>query len=144
MTMQPITILVVDDNPTDIMIMQEAFADTKVRVILHSVSDGIAALQFLRRIGPHAQAPRPDLILLDVNMPRKNGHEVLAEIKIDEALRTIPVVMLTTSQSEDDIARAYAAHVNCYIRKPVDFAKFTTVVNRIEDFWFTVVSLPKM
>ena len=142
MGLQPITILVVDDNPTDIMIMREAFATTKVQVKLHTACDGVAALEFLRRIGSNANAPRPDLILLDLNMPRKNGHEVLAEIKATESLRSIPVVILTTSQSEDDLARAYASHVNCYIRKPVDFDKFMKVVSSIEDFWFAVVSLP--
>lgn len=142
MNLKPITILVVDDSPTDIMIMREALASTKVQVELHTARDGVDALEFLRRIGPHAQAPRPDLVLLDLNMPRKSGHEVLAEIKSDESLRAIPVVVLTTSQSEDDVALAYAAHVNCYIRKPVDFDKFVTVVKSIEDFWFTVVALP--
>ena len=142
MSLKPITILVVDDSPTDIMIMREALTTTKVQVDLHTACDGVAALEFLRRMGPHAQAPRPDLVLLDLNMPRKTGHEVLAEIKADESLRTIPVVVLTTSQSEDDVALAYAAHVNCYIRKPVDFDKFVTVVKSIEAFWFTVVALP--
>ena len=142
MSIKPITVLVADDNPTDIMIMREAFATTKVRMTIHAVSDGVEALEFLRRMGPYAQAPRPDLLLLDLNMPRKNGHEVLAEVKSDESLRTIPVVMLTTSQNEDDIAKAYESNVNCYIRKPVDFDKFTSVVNNIEQFWFTIVSLP--
>jgi CheY-like chemotaxis protein len=144
MTIKPITILVVDDNPTDIMIMREAFASTKVQVDLQTACDGVAALQFLRRMGPNIDAPRPDLILLDLNMPGKNGHEVLAEIKADESLRSIPVVILTTSQSEDDLARAYASHVNCYIRKPVDFEKFMKVVASIEEFWFAVVSLPSV
>ena len=142
MTIQPITILVVDDNPTDIMIMREALTSTKVQVNLQTACDGVAALEFLRRLGPNSQAPRPDLILLDLNMPRKNGLEVLAEIKADESLRSIPVVVLTTSKSEDDLARAYASNVNCYIRKPVDFDKFMTVVSGIEEFWFSVVSLP--
>ena len=144
MSIQPITILVIDDNPTDIMIMSEALKSTKVQVDLRTACDGISGLEFLRRMGPNTDAPRPDLILLDLNMPRKNGHEVLAEIKADEVLRTIPVVMLTTSQSEDDLAKAYAAHVNCYIRKPVDFEKFVQVVSSIEDFWFAVVSLPSI
>ena len=142
MSLKPITILVVDDNPTDIMIMREALTSTKVQVQLHTACDGVVALEFLRGMGSYGQAPRPDLILLDVNMPRKGGHEVLAELKADESLRTIPVVMLTTSRNEDDLARAYSAHVNCYIRKPVDFDKFVTVVSSIEEFWFTVVSLP--
>jgi chemotaxis family two-component system response regulator Rcp1 len=143
MSTQPIVVLVAEDNPTDVMIMREALASAKVRIELHVVSDGVQALEFLRRMGAHAQAPRPDLILLDLNMPRKNGHEVLAELKADESLRRIPVVMLTTSQAEEDVARAYANHVNCYIRKPVDFERFAEVVRSIEDFWFTVVTLPQ-
>ena len=141
--MQPIDILIVEDNPTDVMILHEALDSAKLRVKLHTVSDGVAALEFLRRMGPHALAPRPDLILLDLNLPRKNGHEVLAELKADVSLRSIPVVMLTTSQAEDDVARAYAGHVNCYIRKPVNFERFVEVVKSIEDFWFTVVTLPR-
>lgn len=136
-------ILIVEDNPTDVMIMREALDNAKVRVDLHAACDGVQGLEFLRRMGPHASAPRPDLVLLDLNMPRKNGHEVLAEIKADESLRSIPVVMLTTSQAEDDLARAYAGHVNCYIRKPVDFERFTEVVRSIEQFWFTIVTLPQ-
>jgi chemotaxis family two-component system response regulator Rcp1 len=135
-------ILIAEDNPTDVMIMREAMEGAKVHLELHAVSDGVAALEFLRRIGTNQDAPRPDLILLDLNMPRKNGHEVLAEIKIDPAFKRIPVVMLTTSQAEDDLVKAYANHVNCYIRKPVDFDNFVDVVRSIEQFWFTVVTLP--
>ena len=142
MNNQPFVILVAEDNATDVMIMREALASAKMRVDLHVVSDGVDALEFLRRMGAHALAPRPDLILLDLNMPRKNGHEVLAEVKADESLRQIPVVMLTTSQAEDDVARAYAHHVNCYIRKPMDFERFSEVVRSIEAFWFTIVTLP--
>ncbi len=142
MTLRTATILIMEDNPTDVMIMQEALTNFKVRINLHVVGDGVAGLAYLRRLGAHANAPRPDLILLDLNMPRKDGHEVLAEIKTDESLSSIPVVVLTTSQAEDDLARAYGAHVNCYIRKPVDFARFVVVVRSIEHFWFTVVTLP--
>jgi len=142
MTLRTVTILIMEDNPTDVMIMQEALTNFKVRINLHVVGDGVAGLAYLRRLGAHANAPRPDLILLDLNMPRKDGHEVLAEIKTDESLSSIPVVVLTTSQAEDDLARAYGAHVNCYIRKPVDFARFVVVVRSIEHFWFTVVTLP--
>jgi len=143
MGIRTVSILVIEDNPTDVMLMREALASAKLHIGLHVVHDGVVGLEFLRRLGAHAQAPRPDLVLLDLNLPRKSGLEVLAEIKSDESLRAIPVVMLTTSQAEDDLARAYAAHVNCYIRKPVDFERFAEVVRNIEDFWFTVVTLPK-
>ena len=142
MTTPKFVILIAEDNPTDVMIMREAMEGAKVHLELHAVPDGVAALEFLRRMGPNQNAPRPDLILLDLNMPRKNGHEVLAEIKMDPAFKKIPVVMLTTSQAEDDLAKAYANHVNCYIRKPVDFENFVDVVRSIEQFWFTVVTLP--
>lgn len=137
-----IHILIVEDNATDLMIMREAFADTALNATLHSASNGEEAMKFLRRVGEHVGAPRPDLILLDINMPRKNGHEVLSEIKKDSLLLRIPVVILTTSQAEDDISRAYAAHANCYIRKPVDFDQFEKVMATIEQFWFNIVSLP--
>jgi len=142
MTQRTATILIMEDNPTDVMIMQEALTNAKVRINLHVASDGVAGLEYLRRMGAHANAVRPDLILLDLNMPRKDGHEVLAEIKADASLSSIPVVVLTTSQAEDDVARAYGAHVNCYVRKPVDFARFVEVIKSIEHFWFTVVTLP--
>lgn len=144
MTMQPATIniLIVDDNSTDLMIMREALSDTRLNATLHVANNGEAAMKFLRRVGEHAKAPRPDLILLDLNMPRKNGHEVLTEIKNDRGLLRIPVVILTTSQAEEDISRAYAAHANCYIRKPVDFESFEKVMEIIEQFWFNTVTLP--
>jgi len=142
MTQRTATILIMEDNPTDVMIMQEALTNAKVRINLHVASDGVAGLEYLRRMGAHANAVRPDLIFLDLNMPRKDGHEVLAEIKADASLSSIPVVVLTTSQAEDDVARAYGAHVNCYVRKPVDFARFVEVIKSIEHFWFTVVTLP--
>ena len=138
------SILIAEDNPTDVMIMREAMDSAKFKIDLHVVVDGVQALQFLRRMGAYKDSPRPDLILLDLNMPRKNGHEVLAEIKVDPEFKNIPVVMLTTSQAEDDLARAYANHVNCYIRKPVDFESFVEVVRGIEQFWFTIVTLPKV
>jgi CheY-like chemotaxis protein len=135
-------ILIVDDSSTDLIIMREAFADTKIEAILHVVSNGDEAMKFLRRVGEFSKVPRPDLILLDLNMPRKNGHEVLHEIKSDPLLLRIPVIVLTTSQAEEDVARAYAAHANCYIRKPVDFTEFEKVMAAIEIFWFETVILP--
>ena len=143
MSIRTVSILAIEDNPTDVMLMREALSSAKLHVDLHVVQDGVMGLEFLHRIGAHAQAPRPDLILLDLNLPRKSGLELLVEIKADESLRAIPVVMLTTSQAEDDLAQAYAAHVNCYIRKPVDFERFAEVVKSIENFWFAVVTLPK-
>lgn len=137
----PIHILIVEDNATDLMIMCEALSDTALNATLHSVNNGEEAMKFLRCVGEYVDAPRPDLILLDINMPRKNGHEVLAEIKTDKLLLRIPVVILTTSQAEDDVSRAYAAHANCYIRKPVDFDQFEKVMGVIEQFWFNFVCL---
>lgn len=135
-------ILIVDDNSTDLMLMREAFADTKLNAVLHTASNGEEAMKFLRRVGEHSAAPRPDLIILDLNMPRKNGHEVLSEIKNDPLLLRIPVIILTTSQAEDDVSRAYAEHANCYIRKPVDYEEFEKVMAVIERFWFGTVILP--
>ena len=139
---QPIEILLVEDSPSDAALTREALLEAKVQNHLHVVEDGVAALEFLHRRGPHRHAPRPGLILLDLNLPRKDGRAVLAEIKTDEVLKTIPVVVLTTSQNEADILRAYGLHANCYITKPVDFAQFARVVKLINDFWFTVVQLP--
>jgi two-component system, chemotaxis family, response regulator Rcp1 len=138
----PVEILIVEDNTADLMIMQEALLDTWCPANVHTASNGEEAMKFLRRIGDYSVAPRPHIILLDLNMPRKNGHEVLQEIKSDRLLMRIPVVVLTTSQTDDDISRAYAAHANCYIRKPVDFRSFCDVMRRIESFWFGLVSLP--
>ena len=143
MSVAKFVVLIAEDNPTDVMIMREALEGAKVMVELHAVADGVEALEFLRRMGKYKAMPRPDLILLDLNMPRKNGHEVLAEVKGNLEFREIPVVMLTTSEAEDDVAKAYANHVNCYIRKPVDFENFVEVVRSIEQFWFTVVTMPK-
>ncbi|HEX8671307.1 MAG TPA: response regulator [Longimicrobium sp.] len=142
MMSRPIEVLLVEDNPGDVRLTREALKEGKVSNNLHVAPDGVEALAFLRREGPHAAAVRPDLILLDLNLPRKGGREVLEEIKSDPALRHIPVVILTSSQAEQDIARAYDLHANCYISKPVDLDQFINVVRSIEDFWFTVVKLP--
>jgi chemotaxis family two-component system response regulator Rcp1 len=139
---RPIQILLVEDSAADVLITTEALKTAKVGNKLHVVADGVEAMAFLRREGRYATAPRPDLILLDLNMPRKDGRQVLAEIKADENLRSIPVVILTSSKTEEDIVRAYGLHANCYITKPVDFHSFVEVVRSIEQFWFTVVTLP--
>ena len=137
-----VRILLVEDNPGDVRLTREALKEGKVRNNLSVARDGVEALAFLRREGEYAAAPRPDVILLDLNLPRKDGREVLEEIKADPALRSIPVVILTSSDAERDIAQAYALHANCYITKPVDLDQFITVVKSIEDFWFTIVKLP--
>jgi len=137
-----IEILLIDDDPGDVIITREAFAENKVRNHLSVVSDGETAMDFLRREGLFADAPRPDLILLDLNLPRKPGHEVLAEIKSDSDLQRIPVVVLTTSDAEEDILRSYDLHANAYVTKPVDFDCFLNVVRQIDDFFVTVVKLP--
>jgi two-component system response regulator len=139
---RPIDILLVEDSPTDVLLAQEALEHAKMLNNLHVVSDGVEAMEFLRREPPFENAVRPDLILLDLNLPRKDGREVLAEVKADNVLKRIPVVVLTTSQDEQDIFKAYGLHANCYVSKPVDFDRFTEVVRAIESFWFTVVSLP--
>lgn len=138
----PIEILLVEDSPSDTDLTVEALSAAKVSNRLSIVDDGEKALAFLRREGPYADAPRPDLILLDLNLPRKDGREVLSDIKADEQLRDIPVVVLTTSAADQDVLHAYALHANCYITKPVDFQKFLEVVKAVETFWLTVVSLP--
>jgi CheY-like chemotaxis protein len=138
-----ITILMAEDNSTDIMLTREALAHAKVMNTLHVVEDGIEALEFLHRRGKYAKMPRPDLILLDLNMPRKNGQEVLAEIKADDDLKHIPVVILTTSKAEEDVLKAYGLFANCYVIKPVDFDVFAEVVRSIQQFWFSVVTLPR-
>jgi CheY-like chemotaxis protein len=139
---QVIDVLLVEDDPGDVVLIQEAFADNKVRNRLHSVADGVEAIDFLRRQGEFAASPRPDLILLDLNLPRKDGREVLAEIKADDDLSTIPVVVLTTSKAEEDVLRSYKLHANAYVTKPVDFDRFIEVVRQIDDFFVTVVKLP--
>jgi chemotaxis family two-component system response regulator Rcp1 len=138
-----IEILLVEDNPGDVRLTREVLREGKVRNNLHVVSDGVEAMAFVYRHGAYAKAPRPDLILLDLNLPKKNGREVLAELKSDLLLLSIPVVVLTTSDDEEDVLRAYEFHANCYITKPVDFDQFVRVVRSIEDFWFTVVRLPR-
>jgi len=138
----PIEILLVEDSPADVRLAQEAMKEAKVLNNLSVVDDGIKAMQFLRKEAPYAKAPRPELILLDLNLPRKDGREVLEEIKSDPDLRRIPVVVLTTSRAEEDILKAYNLHCNCYITKPVDFQQFMHVVKSIESFWLTLVRLP--
>ena len=137
-----IEVLLVEDNPADVRLTLEAFKESKVETHLSVVGDGIEALAFLHREGKYVNAPRPDLILLDLNIPRKNGRTLLAEIKEEENLRSIPVVVLTTSQAESDILTTYRYHANCYITKPVDFELFVKVVKSIENSWFKTVELP--
>lgn len=137
-----IEILLVEDNPGDVRLTREVLRDCKLHNNLHVAEDGIEALEFLRRVGSYADAPRPDLVLLDLNLPKKDGREVLAEIKADSNLKRIPVVVLTTSKAEEDVFKAYDLHANCYITKPVDLDQFITVVRSVEEFWFTIVKLP--
>lgn len=138
----PIEILLVEDNPGDVRLTKEALRESKVSTRMHVVLDGVQALAFLHREGEYATVPRPDLILLDLNLPKKSGREVLAEIKGNEDLRRIPVVILTTSQAEQDIIETYNLHANAYVNKPVDLDQFIKVVKSIEDFWFEIVRLP--
>ena len=142
MSPQAIDILLVEDNPGDVRLTMEALKEGKVHNRLSVASDGVEALAFLRQQGRYSDAPRPDVILLDLNLPKKDGREVLAEIKTDESLCRIPVVILTTSKAEEDILRSYELHANCYVTKPVDLEQFMTVVKSIEDFWFSIVRLP--
>lgn len=139
---RPIEILLVEDNPGDVRLTQEALREGKVRNSLSIVNDGVAAMSFLRREGAYANAPRPDIVLLDLNLPKKDGRQVLEEIKLDPDLRRIPVVVLTTSKAEEDVLRSYNLHANCYISKPVDLEQFLGVVRSIEDFWLCIVKLP--
>lgn len=140
--MQGIQILLVEDNPGDVRLTREAFRDSKIHNKLYVAQDGVEAIQFLRQQGEFADMPTPDIILLDLNLPRKSGREVLEEIKNDDMLKMIPVVILTTSDDERDIAASYALHANCYITKPVDINQFVTIVQNIQEFWFSVVKLP--
>jgi two-component system, chemotaxis family, response regulator Rcp1 len=142
MSSRPVEILLVEDNPGDVRLTVEALKEARVTNRLSVVTDGEEALAFLRRQGPHADAPRPDLILLDLNLPRKDGREVLAEIKDDDDLRRIPVIVLTTSSADKDVLKTYDLYANCYITKPVDFMQFLAVMKAIEGFWFTIVKLP--
>jgi two-component system, chemotaxis family, response regulator Rcp1 len=138
----PIEVLLVEDSPADVRLTKEALKEEKLHVNLNVVNDGVEAMEFLRRGGKFAQAVRPDLILLDLNLPKKDGREVLKEIKGDEKLRSIPVVILTTSKAEEDILKSYNQYANCYITKPLDLSQFSTVVKSINDFWLTIVKLP--
>jgi chemotaxis family two-component system response regulator Rcp1 len=139
---KPIDILLVEDNSGDADLAREALENSKLHNELHVVGDGVEAMDFLRRKGKYAQVPRPDLVLLDLNLPRKDGREVLAEIKTDPDLKRIPVVILTISKDEEDILKSYNLHANCYITKPIDLFQFMKVVKSIEDFWLTIVKLP--
>jgi chemotaxis family two-component system response regulator Rcp1 len=139
---RPIEVLLVEDNPGDVRLTQEALKEGRLLNNLNVVEDGVEATEFLYKRGKYSQAPRPDLILLDLNLPRKNGREVLQEIKADPDLRRIPVMVLTTSKAEQDLQKAYSLHANCYITKPVDLDQFLNVVRSIENFWFHIVTLP--
>ena len=139
---RPTEILLVEDNPGDARLTREALREGKIRNTLHHARDGVEAMAFLKREGPFAGAPLPDLVLLDLNLPRKDGRQVLSEMKQDARLRSIPVVVLTTSEAEQDILESYKLHANCYITKPVDLDKFITIVRAIESFWLSIVTLP--
>ena len=142
-SIHPIEILLVEDNPGDVLLTREALKESKVLNNLHVAADGDEALAFLYKEGEYASAPRPDLILLDLNLPRRGGREVLGEIKEDTQLRSIPVVILTTSTDEEDVWKSYQLHANCYITKPIDLDQFVKVVRSVEDFWLSIVRLPK-
>jgi CheY-like chemotaxis protein len=138
----PIEVLLVEDNPGDAQLTRIALEDSKISVHLNVVEDGVEAMAFLRKQEKYAKVPHPDIVLLDLNLPKKDGREVLAEIKGDQHLRRIPVVVLTTSQAEEDILKAYNLAANCYITKPVDFDQFVKIIRSIENFWFAIVKLP--
>jgi chemotaxis family two-component system response regulator Rcp1 len=138
----PVEILLVEDNPGDVRLTKEALKEGKVYNNLHWAKDGVEALEFLKREGKYANAPRPDIILLDLNLPKKDGREVLAVVKKNADLKQIPVVVLTTSKAEEDVLKSYELHANCYVTKPVDLEKFIQVVQSIDRFWLTVVTLP--
>ena len=140
--MNPIHILLAEDNPADARLVKEALNDNRIFANLHHTIDGVETMDFLRRQGKFLDAPRPDLILLDLNMPRMDGREVLVAIKTDPNFAAIPVVVLTTSDSEADVVRAYTAHANCFLTKPINFTDFTDMIHRATDFWFTLVRLP--
>ena len=141
-TVRPIEILLIEDSPSDADLAREALGHGKILNNLHFVEDGVEAMKFLRRKEPYLRVPRPDLILLDLNLPKKTGVEVLKEIKTDPSLKLIPVVILSTSAAQEDIIQSYSLHANCYITKPVDFVQFTKVIRLIEEFWLAVVQLP--
>ena len=140
---KPVEVLLAEDNPGDVMLTKKALEQGKLANNLHVATDGVEALQFLRQEGEYSDEPRPDLVLLDLNMPRKDGQDVLKELKDDPDLRRIPVVVLTSSESEEDIAKSYELNANAYLTKPVDFDGFIEIVNRMENFWFKVVKLPE-
>ncbi|HIE43805.1 MAG TPA: response regulator [Candidatus Omnitrophica bacterium] len=140
---KPINILLVEDSPGDVRLLQEAFKESRIHNNLHVVENGVEALLFLRREGKYTNAPHPDIILLDLNLPKKAGHEVLSEIKEDPNLRRIPVVILTVSKNEDDIIKSYNLRANCYVTKPTELDDFIQVVRTIEEFWLNTVKLPK-
>lgn len=139
----PIEVLLVEDNPGDVRLTREAFRSARMEMPLHVASDGVEAMAFLRREGEFARVPRPDLILLDLNLPRMDGREVLAQIKEDESLRTIPTVILTTSEADSDILRSYQLQANCYLSKPVQLEDFETLIQSVNDFWLTRAKLPR-
>ncbi len=141
-TSKSIDILLVEDNPGDARLAMEAMKDSKIRNTVYVVGDGVEAMEFLHNEGKYSKSPRPDLILLDINLPRKSGREVLAEVKSDPNLKRIPVVVLTVSRDEEDILKAYNLHANCYISKPLDFNQFMKITRSIEDFWLSIVKLP--
>jgi chemotaxis family two-component system response regulator Rcp1 len=141
-SLKVVDILLVEDSPGDARLAMEALRESKIRNTLHTVKDGVEAMDFLRRQGKYADAIRPDLVLLDLNLPKKDGREVLAEIKSDDNLKRMPVVILTVSKAEEDIIKTYNLHANCYITKPIDMEQFMKVVKSIEEFWFTIVKLP--
>ncbi len=138
----PVEILLVEDSPGDIRLTQETFRDAKLKNNLHVARDGVEAMAYLHQEGENEDMPRPDLVLLDLNIPKKTGHQVLEEIKADESLKSIPVVILTVSEADEDIAKSYNRHANSFISKPVDLEQFSTVVKSIDEFWFTIVKLP--
>lgn len=141
---RPVNILLIEDNPGDVRLAQEAFKEGKINVQLNVVMDGLEAINYLRKIGNYENVDTPDLVLLDLNLPKKDGREVLGDIKADPKLRSIPVVILTTSNAEQDILNSYNLHVNCYINKPVDFDRFFDIIQKIEDFWLQTAILPSM
>jgi chemotaxis family two-component system response regulator Rcp1 len=139
---EPVDVLLVEDNPGDVRLTKEALKDAKLKIHMHVVGDGMEAMAFLRKQGKYAASPRPDLVLLDLNLPKKDGRQVLAEIKEDPDLKRIPVVIITTSKAEEDVLKSYNLHANCYVTKPLDLDQFITVVQSIEQFWLTIVKLP--
>lgn len=141
---RPVNILLIEDNPGDVRLTQEAFKEGRIEISMEVAMDGVEAIKYLRKEGQYVNKVTPDLILLDLNLPKKDGREVLKEIKTDSFLKRIPVVILTTSNAEQDIMKSYNLHVNCYINKPVDFDKFFDIIQKIEDFWLTTAILPTM